>query len=102
MIAELRHLLQDDKARQQMTDSGLQTVRARHTCAHRAEQLVEICGELARLGVSRNASSVVDRRRLSETLTTHDSENEPEKRSPTEHAGVADNRRPTADDRVSA
>jgi spore maturation protein CgeB len=46
MIAELRNLLQDDRARQQLAQSGLETIRARHTCAHRAEQLLEICHEL--------------------------------------------------------
>jgi spore maturation protein CgeB len=46
MISELRRLLQDDRARQQMAASGLQTIRARHTCAHRAEQLTDICHQL--------------------------------------------------------
>ncbi|PYV83482.1 MAG: glycosyltransferase [Acidobacteria bacterium] len=48
MISELKHLLRDDKAREQMAASGLEAIRARHTCAHRAEQLVEICSDLAR------------------------------------------------------
>jgi spore maturation protein CgeB len=48
MIAELRHLLGDDQARQQLAQSGLESVRARHTCAHRAEQLLEVCHELER------------------------------------------------------
>jgi spore maturation protein CgeB len=48
MIAELRHLLRNDRARQQLAESGLETIRARHTCGHRAEQLVDICEELAR------------------------------------------------------
>ena len=46
MIAELKHLLEDDKARQQLAANGAKTIRARHTCGHRAEQLVEICHEL--------------------------------------------------------
>ena len=46
MIAELRNLLRDDRARQQLAQSGLETVRARHTCTHRAQQLLEICQEL--------------------------------------------------------
>jgi spore maturation protein CgeB len=46
MIAELKHLLNDDAARQQLATRGLQTVRAGHTCSHRAKQLVEICHEL--------------------------------------------------------
>jgi spore maturation protein CgeB len=43
MIAELRHLLRDDAARQQLAHNGLQTIRSRHTCAHRADRLLEIC-----------------------------------------------------------
>lgn len=46
MISELKHLLRDDVARQQLAASGLETIRARHTCAHRAQQLHEICREL--------------------------------------------------------
>ncbi len=46
MTAELARLLRDDKARLQLAASGLETIRARHTCAHRAEQLVEICREV--------------------------------------------------------
>jgi len=46
MISELKHLLHDDAARQQLAASGLETVRARHTCAHRAQQLADICHEL--------------------------------------------------------
>ena len=48
MTAEIRHLLRDDKARQQIAASGLETIHQRHTCAHRARQLVEICEELGR------------------------------------------------------
>ncbi|MBV9181101.1 MAG: glycosyltransferase [Acidobacteria bacterium] len=46
MISELRHLLEDHQARAQLAASGVTTVRARHTCGHRAEQLLEICHEL--------------------------------------------------------
>lgn len=46
MIAELDHLLRDDSARQQLATNGLETIRARHTCAHRAQQLVDICHQL--------------------------------------------------------
>jgi spore maturation protein CgeB len=46
MAAELRRLLRDDAARQQIAASGLETIRSRHTCAHRAQQLMEICQEL--------------------------------------------------------
>ena len=63
MVAELRRLLHDDKARQQLADNGLQTIRARHTCAHRAEQLLEVCEELERLRKPRARSSVLGRDR---------------------------------------
>jgi spore maturation protein CgeB len=46
MVSELRFLLGDDRARAQLAASGLETIRARHTCAHRAQQLVEICHEV--------------------------------------------------------
>jgi len=48
MQAEVARLLADQEARRQMTESGLETIRRRHTCQHRAQQLVEICGELDR------------------------------------------------------
>jgi spore maturation protein CgeB len=48
MTAELRHLLRDGHAREQVAASGFETVCARHTCAHRAEQLAEICREVQR------------------------------------------------------
>jgi spore maturation protein CgeB len=46
MVAELEFLLRDEKARAQLAASGLETIRARHTCSHRAQQLVEICRQL--------------------------------------------------------
>jgi spore maturation protein CgeB len=46
MISELNNLLRDEAARRQLAASGLETIRARHTCAHRAQQLQEICHEL--------------------------------------------------------
>lgn len=47
MKAEIEYLLRDDAARRQMSDNGLATIRARHTCDHRAEQLLDICEELS-------------------------------------------------------
>src|SRR5262249_28462755 len=47
MAAELRHLLRDAKARHQLAECGLQTIRQRHTCAHRAQELLSICEEIA-------------------------------------------------------
>ncbi len=46
MIGALKYLLNDDAARQQIAASGIQTIRARHTCAHRAQQLEDICHQL--------------------------------------------------------
>ncbi len=43
MASEIKRLLRDDKARDQLVANGRQTVLARHTCAHRAAQLLEIC-----------------------------------------------------------
>lgn len=48
MGAMLQELLRDDAARRHLAERGLETIRARHTCEHRAEQLLEICGELVR------------------------------------------------------
>jgi spore maturation protein CgeB len=48
MAAVLRNLLRDDKARQQIAASGLETIMKKHTCGHRARQLLDICEELGR------------------------------------------------------
>ncbi len=46
MTGAIQHLLRDESARRQLGANGRQTILQRHTCAHRAEQLVEICEEL--------------------------------------------------------
>lgn len=46
MIAVLRELLLDAKAREQQAVRGLETILQRHSCRHRAEQLTEICEDL--------------------------------------------------------
>ena len=48
MEAEIRFLLRDDLARQQLASNGLETIQRRHTCAHRAVELLDICQELGR------------------------------------------------------
>jgi spore maturation protein CgeB len=48
MEAEIRNLLRDDAARRQLAANGLATVQRRHTCAHRADELLHICQELRR------------------------------------------------------
>ena len=45
LIGELLH---DDAARRQVGANGRQTILQQHTCAHRAQQLVEICEDLNR------------------------------------------------------
>ena len=47
MAGEIEHLMADDAARQQLSENGFTTIRTRHTCAHRAQQLIEICQELS-------------------------------------------------------
>jgi spore maturation protein CgeB len=47
MTATLKELLADPDARDQLVANGLETIRKRHTCKHRAEQLMDICSELA-------------------------------------------------------
>lgn len=46
MEAEIRHFLKDESARQQLAAHGLKTIQEKHTCAHRARQLLEICEEM--------------------------------------------------------
>ncbi|HYL94169.1 MAG TPA: glycosyltransferase, partial [Terriglobales bacterium] len=48
MAAELRRLISDAAARKQIASSGLETIRSRHTCAHRARQFQDICEELGK------------------------------------------------------
>lgn len=48
MTSKITELLKDENARRQIADSGLETIRNHHTCRHRAEQLMEIIGELSR------------------------------------------------------
>jgi spore maturation protein CgeB len=47
MASEIVHLMRDPKARHQLAENGLKTIRERHTCAHRAQQLISICEEIA-------------------------------------------------------
>lgn len=45
MKAQILHFLKDDAARNQVAANGRATVLARHTCGHRAEQLIGILEE---------------------------------------------------------
>ena len=48
MEAEIRHLLTNEAAQKQIANNAVETIRQRHTCAHRAVQLLEICEELGK------------------------------------------------------
>ncbi|HEY7096736.1 MAG TPA: glycosyltransferase [Terriglobales bacterium] len=47
MESEIRHLLTDDLARRQISRNAIDTIMSRHTCRHRAMELVEICEQLS-------------------------------------------------------
>jgi spore maturation protein CgeB len=47
-IAAMEHLLSDERAAAEQASRGLQTVLARHTCMHRAQELTAICEEVIR------------------------------------------------------
>ena len=46
MVAQLRAVLEDDGLAQALRDSGLERILARHTCAHRVDELLTIADEL--------------------------------------------------------
>ncbi len=46
MTAQLRRLRDDPELRAALVASGLETIRARHTCAHRADELLGIVAQL--------------------------------------------------------
>lgn len=46
MKSKIQELLRDGAARRQIGENGRRTILQRHTCAHRAQQLVEICEAL--------------------------------------------------------
>jgi spore maturation protein CgeB len=48
MQSEVSRLLHDESASRQLAENGLQTIRQRHTCAHRAQEFLNICEELGR------------------------------------------------------
>ena len=53
MTAHLRALSNDPALRASLVAHGLETIRARHTCAHRAQELLSIAGTLGlNLGAS--------------------------------------------------
>lgn len=46
MQRHLQAVLADEELSRELTTNGLQTIRARHTCAHRVDELVDIMHEL--------------------------------------------------------
>ena len=48
MKRHLRALLSDKEMARDLSDHGLQTIRARHTCAHRVDELMSIIAEVER------------------------------------------------------
>jgi spore maturation protein CgeB len=46
MRDHLREILRDPALAAQLRASGLETIRARHTCAHRVDELLAICDSL--------------------------------------------------------
>jgi spore maturation protein CgeB len=46
MLAHLRLLARDEEARAELAQRGLETIRAKHTCAHRVDELLALAGRL--------------------------------------------------------
>jgi spore maturation protein CgeB len=46
MTRHLRNILNDEPLRRSLIRHGLETIRSRHTCAHRVDDLLGICREL--------------------------------------------------------
>jgi spore maturation protein CgeB len=60
MRRHLRALLDDDSLRHALASNGRETVLSRHTCAHRADELLRVCAELGipfQSAVERRASA---------------------------------------------
>ncbi len=55
MTRHLRALRDDPALRSALAQSGLETIRARHSCAHRVDELLAICAELSPLPAMENA-----------------------------------------------
>ncbi len=56
MKAQLRRVLDDDLLAARMAASGLETIRARHTCAHRVDELMMVVGEAGDNELGRSAN----------------------------------------------
>jgi len=53
MRQHLRTLLEDEAAARELAAHGLKTIRERHTCAHRVDELLAICADLGVRELSR-------------------------------------------------
>ena len=58
MIRALRDVLEDRALARDLAANGLATIRARHTCAHRVDALLSICGDLGAGEASQRAQAV--------------------------------------------
>ena len=48
MKKHIRALLEDKQMAREIAAHGLETIRSRHTCAHRVDELLQIYGEAAK------------------------------------------------------
>jgi spore maturation protein CgeB len=62
MTAHLRRLLADAPYREALTERGLRTVRARHTCAHRVNELLQLYELIRSAGLQHRPSDTALRR----------------------------------------
>ncbi len=56
MKAQLSRVLDDESLAARMAASGLETIRARHTCAHRVDELIRVSGEAGDNEIGRSAN----------------------------------------------
>jgi spore maturation protein CgeB len=60
MKKHLRDLLNDPSLAAEITTHGLNTIRARHTCTHRVDELMAICETIAGCADARMRGSGID------------------------------------------
>lgn len=57
MISQMERILKDDELTDELTTNGLQTIKQRHTCAHRVDELYEICEEIGVKNLEQNITT---------------------------------------------
>ncbi|MGZ9033706.1 MAG: CgeB family protein [Rhodospirillales bacterium] len=57
MTEALRHLLAEPLAAAELATNGIETIRTRHTCAHRVEELLSICAAQGKREATTNAAA---------------------------------------------